>query len=67
MLTVDRNIKYQQNLIGRQISIVVLIAGNNTRQALAPLIPKVEVLLPTIEMGRIYEIEDVAPPKKLAN
>ena len=56
MLTVDRNIKHQQNLAGRKISIIVLIASTNTRVALTPLIPEVEIILLNLEMGRIYEI-----------
>jgi predicted nuclease of predicted toxin-antitoxin system len=56
ILTVDRNIKHQQNLAGRQISIVVLIAATNTRAALSPLVPQVLTLLPTLEPGRLYEV-----------
>ena len=56
MLTVDRNIKHQQNLTGRQIAIVVLLAAANTRTALAPLMPQVEALLPSPKAGQLYEV-----------
>ena len=56
MLTVDRNIRHQQNLAGRQIAIVVLVAANNTRAALTPLIPEVERLLPNVQAGQVHEV-----------
>lgn len=56
LLTVDRNIKHQQNLAGRQIAIVVLMAVTNTRVALTPLMPQVEALLPITEPGQFYEV-----------
>ena len=56
MLTVDRNIKHQQNLMHRQIAIIVLIAANNTLRMLTPLVPQVIILLPDIEPGHLYEI-----------
>ena len=56
LLTVDRNIKHQQNFAGRSIAIVVLLAASNTRAALTPLIPQLETLLPNVEAGRLYEI-----------
>jgi predicted nuclease of predicted toxin-antitoxin system len=63
LLTVDRNIKHQQNLVGRQIAIVVLVAVNNTLAALTPLMPEVEALLPGIEAGHLYEVAlAVTPP-----
>jgi predicted nuclease of predicted toxin-antitoxin system len=56
MLTVDRNIRHQHNLAGRNIAIIVLIAANNTRNTLAPLFPEVERLLPAIAAGQFYDV-----------
>ncbi len=62
MITVDRNIKYQQNLNNRQIAVIVLIAAINTRATLAPLMPHVGSLLPNILPGQLYEIAVGAIP-----
>lgn len=56
MLMVDRNIRHQQNLTGRQIAIVVLVAVRNTRAELTPLMPEVEQLLPNVQAGHFYEV-----------
>lgn len=56
LLTVDRNIQYQQNLKGRSIAVVILRGVDNRLATLAPLIPKVEVLLLTAQSGEFYEI-----------
>lgn len=62
LVTVDRNIKHQQNLTGRQIAIIVLLASANTRTALSPLMPQVEALLPNVEAGQLYEVELAIAP-----
>jgi len=56
LLTVDQNIQFQQNLQGRSIAIVVLVAVNNRLTTLAPLIPKVEALLPSVQPGEIHTV-----------
>ncbi len=56
MLTVDRNIKHQQNIAGRRIVVVVLVAAANTRAALTPLVPEIEKLLPNVKAGNLYEV-----------
>ena len=40
-LTADQNIEYQQNLSTLPLAVVVLIARNNTYEALRPLMPEV--------------------------
>ena len=62
LLTVDRNIKHQQNLTGRRIVIVVLLASANTRTALTPLMPQVEALLRNVEAGQLYEVAIAITP-----
>lgn len=62
MLTVDRNIKHQQNLAGRQIAIIVLIAENNTRQSLSRLIPEVDTQLSNVVAGQSYEVSLIDEP-----
>jgi hypothetical protein len=41
-VTVDKNLKYQQNLQKFNISVFLLIADNNTRETLQKLVDKVK-------------------------
>ncbi len=56
LLTVDQNIRYQQNLKGRSIAVVVMIAGGITVDDLRPLIPAVEQTLLSVQPGQLYEV-----------
>ena len=56
LVTVDQNMQFQQNLQGRSIAIIVLVAVNNRLATLAPLIPKVEALLPSIQPGEVHTV-----------
>ena len=56
-LTTDRNILDQQNMQGRQIVVIVLVGVNNKPVTLAPLMPQVNALLPTVEAGNIYTVQ----------
>lgn len=56
LLTVDQNIRYQQNLKGRSIAVVVMVAGGITVEDLRPLIPTVEQTLLSVQPGRLYEV-----------
>jgi len=55
-LTVDRNIKHQQNLSARDLCFIVLIGSDNTYPTLSPLILKVKEALLTIAPGELVEI-----------
>jgi hypothetical protein len=57
MLTVDRNIKSQQNLATLPIAIVVLVARSNRTEDLVPLIPAFERLLPSLALGQLIEVD----------
>ena len=56
LLTSDRNIKHQQNMAGRKISIVILCAKTNRLKDLLPLIPACAQTLLTLSPGRILEV-----------
>jgi len=53
-LTVDRGIKYQQNIAGRSIAVITLRAVNNRIETHRPLMPQVLALLPAVEPGQVY-------------
>jgi predicted nuclease of predicted toxin-antitoxin system len=55
-LTVDKNIKNQQNLLTLPLPVIVLDALMNTPQALLPFAPFVEQLLPSIQFGQMILI-----------
>ena len=53
-LTVDQNIPDQQNMRGRRIAVIVLIGIDTSPVTLAPLMPQVLALLPTVQPGHVY-------------
>jgi hypothetical protein len=56
LVTVDRNIPYQQNLERLAITIFVLCASNNRRDTLVPLIPKLFDKLAEGNLQNVVEI-----------
>ncbi len=57
LLTVDRSLVFQQSLPLYTISVLVLRARTNRTDDLAPLIPRVLEVLPTMEPGRFFPVE----------
>ncbi len=55
-VTVDANLKYQQNLSALKVAVVVLRAHSNDLSDLLPLVPQVLVALQTIQSGAVIEI-----------
>jgi predicted nuclease of predicted toxin-antitoxin system len=56
LLTSDRNIKYQQNMTGRRVSILILRAKSNRMKDLLPLMPACAEALLSIQPGRVVEV-----------
>lgn len=56
LLTSDRRIKYQQNMSGRRVSIVVLVAKSNRLEDLLPLMPACAQALLSVSPGQILEV-----------
>ena len=56
LVTVDTNMRFQQRLEDRQISVVVLRAKSNRVEHLARLVPALHRWLKNIELGEIREI-----------
>ena len=56
LLTSDQNIKYQQNMTGRRISIVILCAKSNRMKDLLPLMPACAQTLLSVQAGSIVEV-----------
>jgi predicted nuclease of predicted toxin-antitoxin system len=56
LLTSDRNIKYQQNMTGRSVSILILFAKSNRMKNMLPLMPECAEALLAIPAGRVVEV-----------
>ncbi|MGI8654295.1 MAG: DUF5615 family PIN-like protein [Pyrinomonadaceae bacterium] len=55
-LTVDRNLKYQQNLEGVDIGIILLAARNNRLKTLLPLMSDAREALKKIKAGDFIRV-----------
>ena len=56
LITVDRNIPYQQRITNLPIAILILVAKRNKYEHLKPLIPRALQALETIRPGQMVEI-----------
>ncbi|MBC7909392.1 MAG: DUF5615 family PIN-like protein [Pyrinomonadaceae bacterium] len=55
-LTVDQNLKYQQNLKAFNIGIILLTAKNNRLKTLLPLMPEAREALENIKAGDFIRV-----------
>ena len=55
-VTIDGNMRYQQNMDGRSFALIVLVAKDNTIETLLPLIKSVLEVLPSIQPGQVVAI-----------
>jgi hypothetical protein len=55
-LTVDQNLKYQQNLTDSRIAIILLVARNNRLKTLLPLMPEVSEVLKNVKIGDFVQV-----------
>ncbi|SRR5712691_4575577 len=56
LITVDRNIPYQQSIADLPIAILILSARRNSYALLKPLLPRTLSALETINPGEVVEI-----------
>jgi hypothetical protein len=56
LLTVDRNLPFQQNLRASGIAVVVVVAGTNRVKELRPLMPKVLEALRNVKAGDVISV-----------
>ena len=56
-LTIDGNLRFQQNLRSMGLSFIVLSALNNRIETLRPLMPRVLVALQSVVTGDVVRIE----------
>lgn len=56
LITIDTNLRYQQNLAGRRIAIVILRAYSNRLEHLRPYFQACVLALEKIKPGEIVEV-----------
>jgi hypothetical protein len=56
LLTLDKNLPYQQNLNTKRIAVLILLAHSNRIQDLLPAIPDCLAALATIQPGQVIRI-----------
>ena len=56
LLTVDKNIRYQQNIAGRKIAILIIRAASSDFEDVRPHIPDALTALQTIQPGQFVEV-----------
>lgn len=56
LITVDRNLPFQQNISSRQIAVLVLLATGITYEDLTPLVPQILDKLPLMRPGEIHRL-----------
>lgn len=56
LVTIDKNIRYQQNIRGRKIAILIIRAASNDISDIQVWIPDLIVSLISIQAGQIVEV-----------
>ena len=56
LVTVDQNLRHQQNLSSVGIALIVLVAASNRLADLLPLMPSAQMALGSINLGDVVEI-----------
>lgn len=56
LLTVDRNLRFQQNLTAAGVAIVIMVAASNRLPDLLPVVPAVEAAFATVQPGDAVEV-----------
>ncbi len=56
-LTVDQGVEYQQNLVGLDLAIILMVAATNDIDDLRPLMPRVRETLNSVSPGTIFKVQ----------
>ena len=57
LISVDRNIAFQQNVASLQIAVLIVIANGITYSDLKPLVPEILTALETIQPGELRSVQ----------
>ena len=56
LVTIDKNIRYQQNMMGRNIAILIIRPASNDLDDIRPHVPNALVALQSLKPGQIFEV-----------
>ena len=56
LVTIDRNIRYQQNLEGRKIAVLIIRTASNDLGDIQPHVPEALAALPSLQPGQVVEV-----------
>jgi hypothetical protein len=56
LLTIDQGMQYQQNVTGRELALVVLVASSNRIEDLKPILPSIFSALQRLKAGEIVRV-----------
>jgi hypothetical protein len=56
-LTVDQGVEYQQNLVGVNLGVIVMLATSNDIDDLRPLMPRVREALSSVSPGILFKVK----------
>ena len=56
LITIDKNIRYQQNMTGRNIAILVIRTASNDLDDILPHIPLALAALQSLKPGQVVEV-----------
>jgi len=56
LVTIDKNIRYQQNMTGRNIAILIIRPASNDLDDIRPHVPNALVALQSLKPGQIFEV-----------
>jgi hypothetical protein len=59
LITVDRNLPYQQNIRSLQIAVLIMVSRGITYADLKPLVPELLVSLDKIKPGEFLRVENI--------
>ncbi len=57
-ITADKNLRYQQNLVGKRLRIVVLDARSTRPDYLLPLMERISEVITSLPVGVLISISD---------
>jgi predicted nuclease of predicted toxin-antitoxin system len=56
LVTIDKNIRYQQNMTGRNISVLIVRPASNDLDDIRPQVPNAVVALQSLKPGQLLEV-----------
>jgi hypothetical protein len=57
-LTLDQGMEYEQNLMGREIGVIIVSAKSNRLADLVPRIPAIPTALRSVRSGQLVRLPD---------